>query len=114
MNSLRTLRVLLSFTVISAAYSLSARQASAQADVPITVGDSGVDYQSITVYIEKTVTDDVSVFLSAPAILSNPDINDNTAGFGDLVGGFKWCVCRECDRLVTLQMKVHASSGDES
>lgn len=75
--------------------------------------ESRVDYQRLSAYVEWAPSDDFSVFVDAPAVLSNPTINDNTAGFGDMEAGFKMAVCRECNTLVTFQMKTYLPTGDE-
>lgn len=75
--------------------------------------ESRVDYQRFSAYVEWAPSDDFSVFVDAPAVLSNPTINDNTAGFGDMEAGFKLALCRECNTLVTFQMKTYLPTGDE-
>lgn len=77
------------------------------------LAESRVDYQRFSAYVEWAPSKDFSVFIDAPAVLSNPTINDNTAGFGDIETGFKLALCRDTNTLVTAQFKTYLPSGDE-
>lgn len=75
--------------------------------------ESRVDYQRFSAYVEWAPSDDFSVFIDAPAVLSNPTINDNTGGFGDIEAGFKFALCRTNTTLLTAQFKTYIPTGDE-
>lgn len=75
--------------------------------------ESRVDYQRLSAYVEWAPSEDFSVFVDAPTVMSNPTINDNTAGFGDLEAGFKFALCRSNSTLLTAQFKTYLPTGDE-
>lgn len=75
--------------------------------------ESGADYQSVSAYLEYAVDPDVSVFIDAPLVMSNPEINPNTAGIGDLITGAKIQLLNDCDSVLTFQTKVYIPTGKE-
>lgn len=78
-----------------------------------TRDESGADYQSVSAYLEYAVDPDVSVFIDAPLVMSNPEINPNTAGIGDMITGFKVELLEDCDSVLTFQTKVYIPTGKE-
>jgi len=74
--------------------------------------ESSTDYQRMSAYLEYALHSNLSVFVDAGAMFSNPDVNDNSGGLGDIETGFKLSLYEDCDTLVTFQMKVYVPSGD--
>jgi Putative MetA-pathway of phenol degradation len=79
-----------------------------------SAAESEVDYQQLTYYLEKQWLENVSLFAEFGGILSNPVINNNSGGFGDLNLGTKLALWMEDDSLTTAQVRVYVPSGDES
>lgn len=75
--------------------------------------ESSTDYQRFSAYLEYAASSDFSLFVEAAAMMSNPVINDNSGGLGDIEAGFKHNWYSDCDTLVTFQLKGYAPSGDE-
>jgi hypothetical protein len=76
------------------------------------LGESKVDYQEISAYVEWAATPRFSAFVEVPVRFVNPEINANAGGLSDINAGFKWAFVAEEDRYVTFQLRVYASSGD--
>jgi hypothetical protein len=74
--------------------------------------ESSTDYQKMSAYLEHTVNSHLSVFMEAGAIFSNPEVNDNSGGLGDIETGFKVALYEDCDTFATFQMRVYVPSGD--
>jgi len=75
--------------------------------------ESGVNYQRLGTYVELAPSDCFSVFVDVPLMLVDPDINDNTGGFGDMEAGFKWALLHGPDQFLTLQLRTYIPTGDE-
>ena len=76
--------------------------------------ESSTDYQSLSAYLEKQLTENVSGFVELAGLLVNPVVNDNTGGLGDMNLGCKMAlVATDCE-LTTLQMRVYIPTGDAS
>jgi hypothetical protein len=71
-----------------------------------------VDFQEFSLYCERTCSDFSSAFINLPARVINPDLNDNSAGPGDLDAGFKYALVAREDLVVTSQLRVYAPTGD--
>jgi hypothetical protein len=78
------------------------------------LAESSTDYQSLSAYLEKTWTENVSGFVELAGLLVNPEINDNTGGLGDINLGCKLAMVATDCQLTTLQMRVYVPTGDES
>jgi hypothetical protein len=76
------------------------------------LGESKVDYQEISAYVEWAATPRFSAFLEVPVRFVNPEINANAGGLSDINAGFKWAFVAEDDRYLTFQLRVYTSSGD--
>jgi hypothetical protein len=74
--------------------------------------ETSVDYQEFRPYFERAVTNNFSLFAETAVRLINPDVNDNTAGFGDLITGFKASLYECNGKYLTGQLKVYAPTGD--
>lgn len=74
--------------------------------------ESSTDYQRLSAYLEYAFDPMLSVFVDAGAMFANPEINDNSAGLGDLKTGFKLGLYADCDSLVTFQLKAYVPTGD--
>ena len=75
--------------------------------------ESGVNYQRLATYLELAPSDCFSVFVDAPLMFVDPDINDNTGGYGDMQAGFKWALVHCPDQYLTLQLRTYIPTGDE-
>jgi hypothetical protein len=74
--------------------------------------ETDVDYQELTPYLEWAYSNQLSFFVEAPVRFINPEQNDNTAGLGDLNGGFKYAFIACPDEYLTAQLRVYAPTGD--
>jgi hypothetical protein len=52
------------------------------------------------------------LFVEVAGLAVDPEVNDNTSGFGDLQAGFKWVFQSRPDRLTTFQLRAFAPTGD--
>ncbi|MDA1013637.1 MAG: hypothetical protein O3A00_04185 [Planctomycetota bacterium] len=75
--------------------------------------ESSADYQSVSAYLEYAVDRDVSVFLDAPLVMSDPVINNNATAIGDVQTGVKVQLFDDCASALTFQMKVYVPTGPE-
>ena len=71
-----------------------------------------VDYQEVSAYLEAAFGPRFSAFFEGPARFLNPDVNDNSAGFGDLNAGFKYAFWEGEDVVATFQLRTYVPTGD--
>jgi hypothetical protein len=76
------------------------------------LAETSVDYQDLRSYFEYAFSDRFSAFIEVPYRFLNPDINANTAGLGDLNFGVKAALLYDCDRVLSLQLRAWAPTGD--
>lgn len=74
--------------------------------------ETGVDYQDVATYLEARLGERWSVFGEVPVRFLNPDVNANTSGLADVNFGFKYAAILTDTRIVTLQLRSIAPSGD--
>ena len=74
--------------------------------------ERSVDYQDISAYLELRLQPGLSGFLDVPARFLNPDINDNTGGFGDLNAGFKYALRTTDSEVLSFQLRTFVPTGD--
>lgn len=74
--------------------------------------ETSVDYQELAPYFEYAFAPQFSAFLTVPIRFLNPDVNRNTEGLSDVSFGVKYAVVYRPDRVVTLQLRTIAPSGD--
>lgn len=74
--------------------------------------EPSVDYQDVTAYLEVAAGERFSGFVELPGRFLNPQVNDNTAGLGDVSAGFKFAFIADEDRIATFQLRSYAPSGD--
>jgi hypothetical protein len=74
--------------------------------------ESSVDYQEISTYVEYAFSPRFSAFIEAPYRFINPQQNDNANGFGDINAGFKYALINDESRVLTLQLRTYAPTGD--
>jgi hypothetical protein len=74
--------------------------------------ESSIDYQDYRLYNEFALYDRFSVFIESGIRAINPEINDNTAGFGDMNAGFKYAFIADPCEYLTLQGRVYIPTGD--
>jgi hypothetical protein len=73
-----------------------------------------IDAQELLAYLEVAPTNAFSFFAEMPYRLVDPKLNDDTSGIGDFRFGAKVALVNECDRVVSVQLKGYAPTGDES
>lgn len=74
-------------------------------------GESRIDYQEISSYLEIAATPTTSGFIEVPARFLNPTLNQNTYGFSDINLGFKHAFVAEPDRFYTFQFRTYVPTG---
>lgn len=74
--------------------------------------ETNVDYQSFILDVEKKLTPNISAVLEVPSLLLNPDINDNTGGFGDLRAALKLSLLHDDSQAYTFQLRTYIPTGD--
>jgi len=76
--------------------------------------ETRVDYQEVSAYLEYAPAQRLSLFIEGPYRFLNPQLNDNTSGFGDMNTGFKWAFLDECDWTATFQLRTYIPTGAAS
>jgi len=73
--------------------------------------DTRVDYQDFLLYHERLVAPRWSLFGELPFRLLNGELQDNTAGLGDVNAGVKFALAESCTDVLTLQFRAYAPTG---
>jgi hypothetical protein len=82
-------------------------------DAPGPTGvETNIDYQEASIYVEQTASDWFSGFIETPIRFINPEVNDNTAGLGDLQTGGKVLLWWAEDTWITFQLRTYIPTGD--
>lgn len=76
------------------------------------VAESGIDYQDMMAYIEHAWSPACSAFVEIGTRFINPDVNDNSAGLGDMNAGFKHVLFACGDVVASFQFRTYIPSGD--
>jgi hypothetical protein len=76
--------------------------------------ETSVDYQDFSAYVEWAPTPCLSFFGELPYRLVNPELQDNTSGFGDANAGFKLALRQDACQTTTFQLRTYIPSGDGS
>lgn len=74
--------------------------------------ETQVDFQEIRTYLEAALQPQFSFFLDMPVRFINPQINDNSAGYGDTDLGIKYAFVKSEERVVTFQLRTFVPTGD--
>jgi hypothetical protein len=74
--------------------------------------ETRVDYQDISLYAEHQFAARWSGFAELPVRMLNGEIQDNTAGIGDVTAGAKYLLASSCDTVFTAQLRVFAPTAD--
>jgi hypothetical protein len=74
--------------------------------------ERSIDFQDLSVYIEKTFAERWSAFVELPTRFLNPDINENAAGFGDMNAGFKFNLVNGPTGVASLQLRTYIPTGE--
>jgi hypothetical protein len=74
--------------------------------------ETRVDVQEFSLFMESMVGDRWSVFGELPVRFLNPEIQDNTAGIGDLHAGVKYALSASADCATTLQLRTYLPTAD--
>jgi hypothetical protein len=76
--------------------------------------ETSVDYQDLSTYVEWVARPGLSVFGELPYRFVDPELQDNTSGFGDFNAGFKLALRQDCCRTTTFQFRTYIPSADGS
>jgi hypothetical protein len=74
--------------------------------------ETSIDSQELQAYIEYAPSPEWSVFVEMPYRMINPDQNANANGIGDVRYGAKGALLLSTDRILSVQLKGYAPSGD--
>ncbi|MGF1582156.1 MAG: hypothetical protein ACFCD0_22760 [Gemmataceae bacterium] len=74
--------------------------------------ESSANVQELFAYGETLVTDRFSVFCEVPVRFSDPFVNANDGGLGDMNAGFKWAFWNNCDTVTTFQFRTYIPTGE--
>ena len=74
--------------------------------------EKSVDFQDHTLYLEKMIAPEWSVFAEGGLRYLNPQVNANTAGIGDMNLGFKYVFLNDADQIWTFQLRTYVPTGD--
>ena len=83
-------------------------------DTPPGFPEPNIDRQALWLYYEHAITNNVSLFIDVPFIFSNPEVNVNDSGVGDLQAGVKVSLYRDCRQQLTFQLKNYIPVTDAS
>jgi hypothetical protein len=70
-----------------------------------------INYQEVSSYLEMKASDTFSGFVEVPARFLDPQVNQDTAGVGDMNAGFKWAFLYEENWISTFQMRTYIPTG---
>jgi hypothetical protein len=73
--------------------------------------ETNVDYQEIRSYLEYAPLTWLSGFVEIPVRFLNPEVNNNSAGLGDIQAGLKCALLANPDQYLTFQLKGYFPSG---
>jgi len=73
--------------------------------------ERAVDFQDHTLYLEKVVAPDWSVFAEGGVRFLNPDLNANTSGLADVNVGFKYAFVNDECQTWTFQFRTYLPTG---
>jgi hypothetical protein len=76
--------------------------------------ERSIDFQDQTLYLEKTVGPNWSVFAEGGLRLLNPDLNVNHAGLADVNVGFKYAFLSDECQVWTFQFRTYLPTGTAS
>ena len=79
---------------------------------PQFVPDPNLDRQSISLMYEHAFSQNFSVFADLPVVYSNPELNPNESGLGDMTAGFKVSLYHDCANQLTFQLKNYIPTGE--
>jgi hypothetical protein len=74
--------------------------------------ESRVDAQELATYLEFAPSERLSGFVEIPVRYINPEENANANGLSDVNFGFKYALLYDTDRVLTLQLRAFAPTGD--
>ncbi len=76
--------------------------------------ERSIDFQEQTLYLEKTVAPDWSVFAEGGLRFLSPDLNANTFGLSDVNLGFKYAFLADECQVWTFQFRTYLPTGAAS
>jgi hypothetical protein len=76
--------------------------------------ECNLDYQDLVAYLELSPVQGFSSFVEAPLRFLNPEINANTAGYGDLSAGVKWAFLQDALTTASFQLRAYVPTGDSA
>lgn len=75
--------------------------------------ESSADYQRTSAYVEWAFDPALSIFGDLPVVFSDPEVNGNSAGLGDIEAGLKYAAIQEDCSALTIQLKMYTPTGVE-
>lgn len=73
--------------------------------------ETNVNYTDLASYLEKKLTDRISVFAEAPIRILDPEQNKDHDGIGDTTAGFKGALLYSPEQVLTFQLKTFIPTG---
>ncbi|HUG17792.1 MAG TPA: transporter [Planctomycetaceae bacterium] len=86
--------------------------AKAAPGIGLPMPESNIDYQDLSIYLEKQLASETSLFVELGPRFLNPALNDNTAGLADMNCGLKHELRTSENWLLTGQLKIYIPTGD--
>ncbi len=71
-----------------------------------------VDYQDLSLYVERLFGQRLSAFVELPYRMANFDVNEDHAGLGDMNAGFKYALLADENTVLSTQFRVYAPTGN--
>jgi hypothetical protein len=72
-----------------------------------------VDFQDVTLYVEKLFGQRFSAFVEVPVRFANFQDNPNHHGLSDITAGVKFALIKQENVVATTQLRVYTPTGDE-
>jgi hypothetical protein len=73
--------------------------------------ETSVNFQEIKAYGEFALQDNFSLFVEAPVRFIDPEVNQDTVGFGDLQFGARFGIIQDECTALTFQVRAYAPTG---
>lgn len=74
--------------------------------------ETRVDYQDVSSYLEWAPLPRLSLFAETFYRMVDPELQDNTSGFGDMHAGFKFALRQDACQTTTFQLRGYFPTGD--
>jgi len=78
----------------------------------LPLNERRTDFQEVSTYLEYAPAEDWSLFVNMPVRMFNGQVNDNSAGIGDIWFGGKYALLNDTNTVLSLSGKVYVPTGD--